>query len=259
MICESPFAVPDTLLSITSHEARTAIDTLVPAVEGIRASSQDLSRRLAALEHTAAPMLDMSEGYDVSIQEKEKDSHAAATTGGSQIQVHGRREAMDASDRIPPPSDLDLLLQCSRPYSRLRPGPQKPSPSSISTHTGLETIMTGVSLSTISNLSLVSLPISIHEIWNSHHYTNTSDTSALNQYQSSLINGPIARSTPSRISQTSKSLSLSEISVNCDSNTPESSKATSTPLLELERRLATSKPLRKIVFHGMLGADPSDQ
>ncbi|KAL8752715.1 MAG: hypothetical protein Q9199_005551, partial [Rusavskia elegans] len=39
---------------VSIQEARTAIDTLIPAVEGIRTSSQDVSRRLATLElHSA--------------------------------------------------------------------------------------------------------------------------------------------------------------------------------------------------------------
>ncbi|KAL8780125.1 MAG: hypothetical protein Q9213_006609 [Squamulea squamosa] len=187
--------------SVSMEEARAAIDSLIPAVEAIRGSSQEVSRRLAALESqsTNQPLKDMSvheeqhstvskgargELHGMNTQDNINTSTDIATTAASShIEVHTREiSKQQASSKsanrpgtvtegYPLPDDLELVLQCSRPYSRLQSSLQETLLSSSSTHTGLNSMVSGLSLSAVSNLSLISLPVSLHEIWNSSHYT----------------------------------------------------------------------------------------
>ncbi|KAI4256364.1 MAG: hypothetical protein LQ352_002129 [Teloschistes flavicans] len=66
------------LTCVSMQEARTAIDSLVPAVEGIRTSSREVSRRLAALEHSAHHLssIDQQQG-------NKQHSEIAANTGSA--------------------------------------------------------------------------------------------------------------------------------------------------------------------------------
>lgn len=243
------------------QEARTAIDSLVPAVEGIRTSSREVSRRLAALEHSAHHLssIDQQQG-------NKQHSEIAANTGsarrpddpGHEPRSGGQDPGIPASisNTQPLPNDFETLLQGSRPYSRLLPGFQKSSRSSASNYTGLDSVATGISLSAVSNLSLVSLPISIHEIWKKSHYTAV----AFPQYpfspdQAHFLaisesGGPLSSSGANEDSENT-SLSM-EILVDCSLDYRGFKQSfdfrESSPL---EKSQGTIKPQRKIVLHGI--------
>ena len=202
------------------QEARTALETLIPTVQDIRSSSQDVSGRLAALEHTIhyLPMNEMkqiSHGDNEQISEvgtRPDTSSAQASRGGlSESQDHTALPNSIGIDQALPHS-LERLLQCSGPYLRLRPGFQRLAPSSASGHTGLNTVMTALSLSAVSNLSLVSLPISIQEIWNIGHYTAVKDQPLLSpplEYQCRAPSRCREPSPPSGFDQDNESSSIS--------------------------------------------------
>ncbi|KAL8883602.1 MAG: hypothetical protein Q9192_007083 [Flavoplaca navasiana] len=150
------------------------------------------------------------------------------------------------------PNDLELLLQCSRPYSRIRPGFQSLALSSASGHTGLDTVTTGMSLSTVSNLSLFSLPISIHEIWNTSHYTAAKDPPLI---------PPRVECQPHAPSKSKEASSSSGFDQDNESSSTSSKTSISRSSYGLGgsehvkmvlsgQELGIQKPRRKIVFHG---------
>lgn len=149
-------------------------------------------------------------------------------------------------------NDLELLLQCSRPYSRLQLPFEKLLLSSASHYTGLDTVMTGISLSAVSNLSLVSLPISIHEIWNKTHYTAIANPQCFSPHGRNQSHAApnIRDSSTSRSSQDNERTSASsETSVRCSSDTHRSFDRVNA--LPIEQAQDLVKPRRKIVIHGM--------
>ena len=178
------------------EEARNAISTLVPTVEEIRQSSNDVSQRLAALESEFASrtprqgsMLQnndsLSQLDDLAAAEEEQSNRITpvpgldSLTAGSQleagaVQVIDQGKTPKAKSGLRPlRQDLELALQSSRPYARLRPMQPNPSASSFSHFFEGHSYLSGFNLSDISNLSVLSLPISIHEIWNSQHYSTS--------------------------------------------------------------------------------------
>ncbi|CAL8581603.1 hypothetical protein XPA_007292 [Xanthoria parietina] len=249
------------LTCVSIQEARAAIETLVPTVESIRTSSQDVSRRLATLEQTANHAPSMTEVRETSHGDNEHVSEVASKAGSSQ--AHAGREGFSTtkdhaatpnstSVDQPLPHDLELLLQCSRPYSRLQPGLQRLALSSASNHTGLDTLMTGISLSAVSNLSLVSLPISMHEIWDTSHYIVETDAPHSPAQDEDRSRSAFETRNPSLFSDLDKddrnSSGSSKTLVNPGSDTLENSDVTKT--LPLKQGLGIPKPRRKIVFHG---------
>ncbi|KAL8848213.1 MAG: hypothetical protein Q9221_006731 [Calogaya cf. arnoldii] len=226
------------LTCVSMQEARTAIDSLVPAVEGIRTSSQDVSRRLAALEQSAHHLSDMNQ-----YQGNEQHSEIATNAGSSRAQNHTGQENLSGSQGPAIPTstsntqpilnDLEILLQCSRPYARLETGFQKLTRSSASNYTALDSIATGISLSAVSNLSLVSLPISFHEIWNKSHYVIDAvprNPSLSDEEQPSTAFESSGPSSSSALSQDNENASAS--------------------METLVDRQGMVKPARKIVLHG---------
>ena len=181
--------------SVSIEQARNAIGTLIPTVEGIRQSSEDVSRRLAALESALASTTPransivenngrLSSLRDSSIlengqfdQESPTPDTETLTIGACNQLKDGSLPVMDFTKEIKARNgtlhinkDLELLLEKSRPYSRLLPTKQKPSASSVSYFSGAVSYFSGLSLSDVSNLSVFSLPIFMHEIWNNYHY-----------------------------------------------------------------------------------------
>ena len=264
-----PTLVTNVLPSVSIQEARAAIETLVPTVESIRTSSQDVSRRLATLEQTANHAPSMTELRGASHGDNEHVSEVASKAGSSQ--AHAGREGFSktkdhaatpnsTSVDQPLPHNLELLLQCSRPYSRLQPGLQHLALSSASNHTGLDTLMTGISLSAVSNLSLVSLPVSMHEIWNTSHYIVETVPSHLPTEDEDPSHAALETRQPSLFSSLEKdgrnSSESSKTLVNPGSDTLENSDSTKT--LSLKQELGIPKPRRKIVFHGMFNENTKD-
>ncbi|KAL8872975.1 MAG: hypothetical protein Q9198_007107, partial [Flavoplaca austrocitrina] len=250
--------------SVSMQEASTALETLIPTVQDIRSSSRDVSRRLAALEQTVhyLPMNEMkriSHGDNKQISEvgtRADNSQAQASRGGlSETQDHTAFPNATAIGQALPHS-LERLLQCSGPYLRLRPGFQRLAPSSASGRTGLNTVTTALSLSAVSNLSLVSLPISIQEIWNTGHYTATKDPPLLSsplEYQRRAPSRCREPSPPSGFDQDNDSSSTSSETLTSRGSYGLSDSDHVNTLFS-RQELDIPEPRRKIVFHGILNA-----
>lgn len=243
------------------QEARTALEILIPTVQDIRSSSQDVSRRLAALEQIVhyPPINEMKQiphGDNEQISEvrtRADNSQAQASRGGlSESQHHTALPKSTTIDQALP-HNLERLLQCSRPYSKIQPGFQRLALSLASCHTGLDTVMTGMSLSTVSNLSLFSLPISIHEIWNTSHYTAGKDTPLSPPPVEPQPHAPYRSKAPSSNAgfdqENETSSTSSETSISRSSHTLSDLELVNT--LPIKQELAILKRRRKIVFHGM--------
>lgn len=184
--------------SVSMEEARTAINMLIPTIEGIRDSGQDVSRRLAALETRStidpcdqqqpiAPMSDAKNPHRpthrtnacevVKTATQTASPHIAAqatSDDGNPLTLDPSTAPCANTDDSLSPSDLELIFQQSRPYSRLHSSFQEMLLSSSSHCTGAHTIISEISLSAVSDLPVVSLPISLHEVWNRHHYVPSS-------------------------------------------------------------------------------------
>ncbi|KAL8670460.1 MAG: hypothetical protein Q9168_005000 [Polycauliona sp. 1 TL-2023] len=251
-------SLSDILYSVSTHEAITAIDTLIPTVEGIRTSSQDVSRRLAALEQSIHHLPEPNEMNTISYQNDESraiDPHYQAQSG-HETSLRNQDDVTSpiALEKTQPPfQDLELLLQCSRPYSRLQMGFQKLSLSSASIHTGNDTVMTGISLSAVSNLSLVSLPITIHEIWNKSYYTAAEEPRYLSSGQAlspaeNELKNPSSSSTANQDDDKSDTAS-SETVVDHELDSHRS--LDSIVDLPVDQTLGKSKLKRKVIIHGM--------
>ena len=77
-------------------------------------------------------------------------------------------------------TDLELLLQNSRAYSH---GQSRNSQISLPwshNSTARWSSLPEISLSQVTNMSVLSLPISIHELWNQQHYHSALETQRLN-------------------------------------------------------------------------------
>ncbi|KAL9628905.1 MAG: hypothetical protein Q9204_005583 [Flavoplaca sp. TL-2023a] len=99
-----------------------------------------------------------------------------------------------------------------------------------------------MSLSAVSNLSLFSLPISIHEIWNTSHYTAAKDTPLLSPSLEYQLRAPSRSREPLPWCQDEESSSTSSKTL-----TSRGSYG-----LSDSEELDIPKPERKIVFRGML-------
>lgn len=186
--------------STTVDEIRMAVDSLVTTVEGIRSSSEDVSRRLASLEASIAGVdtsattglgsLACAEAscaitlnkVTYSQLESPESCHSTATdthhiaTSYVDFLTH-ERDSVDMNDGYENDAeagligtDLELLLQESRAYSN---GISKESnnlrPCSRASTAGWS-LLSAISLSQVTNISVLSLPVSIHELWNKQNY-----------------------------------------------------------------------------------------
>lgn len=180
-------------------QVHTAVDSLVATVESIRASSEDVSRRMTNLEAiiSGLPRSAVSEfGGLRSIDEEygtpsrqehngESDSINTCTGPVSVVEqdinslidfgletrimisdVNHEREA----DRCSIDTDLEMLLQGSRAYSHGQSRNSQVSYSSCNKSRAGWSSLSCVSLSQVTNLSVLSLPISMHELWNKELY-----------------------------------------------------------------------------------------
>jgi len=186
--------------STTVNEIRMAVDSLVTAVETIRSSSEDVSRRLVSLETSIAgvdtsaitglgslPCAEAScatTSNEVTYNQLEcSESYHSTTTDMQHIAasyidgVPRRRDSVNLNNGFETDSDagrigtdLELLLQESRAYSH---GMSRDSnilrPYSRTSMAGWS-LLSAISLSQVTNISVLSLPVSIHELWNKQNY-----------------------------------------------------------------------------------------
>lgn len=177
-----------------------AVDGLIRAVEGIRASSEDISRRLVLLEDnisnidrsTTARLHGLSKADESGFPALSSTMHSRLGGPGSCHNTtidNGNAAALYVDDgsyhddssylddgqdtdtgACGIGDDLELLLHESRAYSYGMSRNSQIANHDCHTSIARWSSLSAVSLSQITNLSVLSLPISIHELWNQQHY-----------------------------------------------------------------------------------------
>ena len=167
-------------------EIQSSISNLNTSVQGILTNSEDISRRIASMERKIAGL----------------SRHATSTSKRLTYTSNGASTIRPTSydienDVLSPPGvahtmsqfciQIQKELEASRAYRRTA---ERHSISSLLSglHSAAWSALSGVSLADISGLSVLSLPVSYDELWNSQHYTiarephdpaDSSNTSAL--------------------------------------------------------------------------------
>lgn len=194
-----------------------AVDGLATKVESIRASSEDVSRRLASLATNIAGVAtsnwsdpsslacaeasDAATSNEVKYQMNFSGSCQSTTTdvqpsaasyidGGSHqrdsIDPNNGSETDVEAGRIG--TDLELLLQESRACSQGTSRESNLQRPCSRTSTARWSSLSAISLSQVTDISVLSLPVSIHELWNKQNYqSNLNPSQAL--VRSGEING----------------------------------------------------------------------
>ncbi|KAL8794582.1 MAG: hypothetical protein Q9195_002917 [Heterodermia aff. obscurata] len=176
-----------------------AVDGLVATVESIRASSEDVSRRLANLEAKISglpqsvvfefgSLQSINEEYGAPSHREHNGESDFITPCTSPISVveddntsfidiglgTGIMVSDEDGERDTDPSSIDteleLLLQGSRAYSQRQWRNSHMSISSCNNSKAGWSCLSRVSISQVTNLSVLSLPISMHELWNEEQY-----------------------------------------------------------------------------------------
>ena len=151
------------------EEAHSSIRRLTTAVHSILESSEEVSRRLASVELGIASLIQHAPSTRRSLPDTSHRPSTAIST------VH---DMLDDSSTGPPilpeaiqfrPS-IEFELFKSRPYLRTAHRHSTSSLPSGATSPSGWSFLTNTTLADISNISVISLPISYHEIWNSEHY-----------------------------------------------------------------------------------------
>ena len=130
------------------------MQNLTSLVQELLHLNTDLSRRLRSLEmpyrpsDSAAPIKLTSRETDADHDEQLPLTHSTLALGNT----------------------FEEDLSASRVYSRASLNPARLSVASSTSSVGWS-FLSGLSLSDISNLSTISLPISSRELWNHHRYT----------------------------------------------------------------------------------------
>ena len=150
-------------------EIQSLISNLNTTVQGILANSEDIPRRIASMERKIARL----------------SRHATSTSKRLTYTSNGASTIRPTSygienDVVSPPGvghtmsqfciQTQKELEASRAYRRTD---KRHSISSFLSglHSAAWSALSGVSLAEISGLSVLSLPISYDELWNSQHYT----------------------------------------------------------------------------------------
>lgn len=142
------------------------MNNLATTVQTIVESSEKMTHKLENIEQTlAAP----SQYATSTISTLPGSSDEALTTTPLGRDINGGHSSTRAH-MLHMNSDLDLELSNSRVYLRTF---HRHSVSSLPSDSGSApgwSFLSGVSLAQISNISVLSLPLFPHEIWNYHHY-----------------------------------------------------------------------------------------
>ena len=166
--------------SASMEEARASSKELHNMVQRVLESNEDISRRLNALEMPC------------------NGSHSfIGTSNGDAEETIDDRETIrpdvdsstdfQATFQIPDFSfTFDQDLQTSRVYTRAAHQQSNFSVRSAAVQSLSWSMISGISLSAVSNISVISLPISANELWNGQHYNPEShlqaDTVTLNEF-----------------------------------------------------------------------------
>lgn len=173
-----------TTSSASTEAAQSSIWNLTTAVDRILQTSEDVSRRMASLETCLAA----STRYATSRLRVPLESDNVSTIDPEANDSRGRDLHAQTSEEQSLLSEwtqqilqfdpsLESELYASRVYSRTT---ERHSISSLFSREdsvcGLS-FLSGISLAQISNLSVLSLPIFCHELWNSGQYRSSEDLS----------------------------------------------------------------------------------
>ena len=155
--------------SISVEELHSSIGRLTNAVQYILESSEEVSRRLASIEPDIASLIQRTPSTRRSLPDASYRPSTAVST------VHDIVDDTSTILPIPPEAiqfgpNIELELSKSRPYLRTA---HRHSTSSLPS--GAESALgwsffANVTLADISEIFVISLPISYDEIWNAEHY-----------------------------------------------------------------------------------------
>ena len=171
--------------SETTADVRNSVEGLATSVDSILQSSKDMTRRLANME------LDIAGGINDAATSSPRspditDTASTITIRPSDLYHQSMLPSIEHSQFGLNP-DLQYEIYNSRVYSRTWKRRSFSSiPSSIQSGVGWS-FFSGLSLSQISTISVISLPVSLSELWNSQHY------SVLALDVNPLATGPICR------------------------------------------------------------------
>ena len=170
------------LLSNTSEEVQRSVHSLTMMVHSLLESSEDVSSRLASLEEklarTAVPATDtveaetVFEGLSLTTNTPALSTYQQLAIEAPEVSTATSEAASSADPELDP--HIQRLLQESRAYSR------NLSRHSISTipwsykSMGGWSMLSGISLAQISNISVLSIPITASEVWGANHYEDLS-------------------------------------------------------------------------------------
>lgn len=166
-------------------------------VESIRTGSEDILRRLELLENrvtrgdrsTKSKYSEQRDADDQSMPtlRKIKTSETSLVEDHTVGSVHITTSVLEdqpdentfssfdsnlasGSDEKHIGTELELLLQGSRAYSRGFKTNSRVSEPFSNNHTARWSSISGISLSQVTNISVLSLPISVHELWNQQYW-----------------------------------------------------------------------------------------
>lgn len=167
------------IYSRSHEEAKSSISNLNADVQKIVESSECLSRKLARTDYLGPESRCYADPTISSLPETNDatsticlESPSIAREQASSILKLPRMEQFDP--------EVELQLCKSRVYMRAANNHSMSSLLSTSRSTPGWSFFSGLSLSQISNMSIIMLPIKYEEIWNSQHYADPTGKPRLN-------------------------------------------------------------------------------
>ena len=158
----------NTLCSTISEEIQDSVHNLTSIVQSILENSQDVSRRLANIEAGVGERNTYVTPDDESLLAPGDRSSVSSNKTIQTLQQSGWGKFLGLD------SIVELKLQESRVYSRTLRRHSASSLPSCSTSTTGWSMLSGISLAQVSNISVLSLPLSAVELWGSRHYMQKS-------------------------------------------------------------------------------------
>ena len=147
-------------------EAHDSVKDLSSRVEQVLAENQEMSQRLRNLESQSRTL--RSAGVSSRYSVTEMDDSGSISTTRSQINDRAKLQNITYERKFG--FTFEKALHESPVYNRaLRRHSNLSLPSSAMNSLGWS-FLSGISIAQVSNISVISLPISVNELWNSQHY-----------------------------------------------------------------------------------------
>ena len=144
-------------------EAHGSVKDLSNLVEQVLAENQEMSRRLKTLELQSHNSLSLG----ASTRHLMDDATSILTT---RSQIDDRAKSQNITQTTTYGFAFDQDLNESRVYSRALHRHSNLSLPSTTINSMGWSFFSGISLAEVSNISVISLPISVNELWNHQHY-----------------------------------------------------------------------------------------